>query len=116
MDLFASNTILRKSNIELIAQLAKLKSRNEELAANHVGLIEENTKVINQMDGVKDELDREKAVSASLKSEMETATLKVQTIAVDAVLSARAELKKEFKKGEHTNWDPNKEIRTWKSR
>ena len=44
-------------------------------------------------------------MSASLKSELETAALKVQTIVVDAVLSARAELMGEFKRGEHTSWD-----------
>ena len=42
-------------------------------------------------------------MSASLKSELETAALKVQTIAVDVVLSARVELIEEFKKGEHTS-------------
>ena len=55
-----------------------------------------------------------KDMSASLKSELEMAALKVQTIAVDVVLSARAALMEEFKKGEHTSWDPNEEIRTWK--
>ena len=47
----------------------------------------------------------EKAVSAGLRSELETAELKVQTIAVDAVLSARAELMGEYKRGEHSTWD-----------
>ena len=84
-----SNASLRKLNTELIAQLTELNSRNEELSANHVGLIEENAKVISQMDGVKDKLDRKKVVSASLKSKLETATLKVQTIVVDSMLSAR---------------------------
>ena len=35
-------------------------------------LVEENAKVISQMDGIKDELDKENAVIASLKSELET--------------------------------------------
>ena len=68
------------------------------------------------MDCVKDELEKDKAVSANLKSELETATLKVQTIAVDAVLSARAGLMGEFKRGDHSNWDPHEEIRTWERR
>ena len=55
------------------------------------------------MDGVRDELVSEKAMNAGLKPELETAELKVQTIAVDAMLSARAELMGEFKRGEHSN-------------
>ena len=46
----------------------------------------------------------ERAVSAGLKSELETAALKVQTIVVDFVLSARAELMGKFKRGEHSCW------------
>ena len=68
------------------------------------------------MDGVRDELASEKAVSAGLKSELEVAALKVQAIAVDAVLSARAELMGEYKRGEHSSWDPDEEIETWKKR
>ena len=64
--------------------------------------MEKNAELISQMDGMKDEL-----VSAGLKSELEMAALKVQTIAVDVVLSARAELMGEFKRGEHSNWDPD---------
>ena len=93
--------------MELTAHLAELKSINEELTTNHARLIKENAKVIGQMDGAKDELDRENVVSASHKSELDTATLKVQTIAVDVVFSARTELMEEFKKGEHTSWDPD---------
>ena len=37
------------------------------------------------MDGVRDELVSEKVMSAGLKSELETAELKVQTIAVNAM-------------------------------
>ena len=44
----------------------ELKSRNEEPTANHAKLIEENAKVISQMDGMKDKLDREKAVMLAL--------------------------------------------------
>ena len=58
----------------------------------------------------------EKAVSAGLKTELETAALKVQTIAVDVVLSVRAELMGEFKRGEHSNWDLDEEIRMWDKR
>ena len=47
------------------------------------------------MDGAKDELAKEKAMSTGLKSELETTALKVQMIAVDVVLSARAELMEE---------------------
>lgn len=48
---------------------------------------------------MKDALEKVKVVSASLKSELETAALKVQTIAVDAVLSARAKLMGVYKRG-----------------
>ena len=65
---------------------------------------------------MRDELVSEKAVSAGLKSELETATLKVQTIVVDVVLSTRAKLMGEFKRGEHSNWDSDEEIRTWDKR
>ena len=68
------------------------------------------------MDGVKDKLAKQKIENASLKSELETATLKVQTITVDVLLSARAELMEEFKRGEHTGWDLDEEIRTWERR
>ena len=46
-------------------------------------------------------------MSVDLKSELETAALKVQTIAVDAMLNARAELMAEFKRGEHLSWNPD---------
>ena len=68
------------------------------------------------MDGVRDELASEKAASADLKAELETAAEKIQTIAVDAVLSARAELMGEFKRGEHSSWDPDEEIEIWRKR
>ena len=57
--------------------------------------MEENAKIIGQMDGMKGKLDKEKAVSVALKSELETTAIKVQTITVDAMLSARAELMEE---------------------
>ena len=103
MDLMASNVSLRKSNVEFVTQLEKLKSQNEELSTNHAGLVEDNARIISQMDSVKEELAKEKVVSASLKFELEMATLKVQTIAVDAMLSAKAELMGEFKRGEHSS-------------
>ena len=68
------------------------------------------------MDGVRDELVGEKAVSAGLKVELETAAEKIQTMAVDAVLSTRAELMGEFKRGEHSSWDPDEEIEIWRKR
>ena len=73
-------------------------SRNEELNSNHAGLVEENAKIISQMDGVKGELEREKAMSVALKSELETAVIKVQTIVVDVMLSARTKLIGEYKR------------------
>ena len=97
VDLIASNASLRKSNVELFAQLEELKTINEELTTNHVGLVEENSKIICQMDCVKDELEKEKAMGASLKSELETAVLKVQTMG-------------EFKRCEHSSWDSDEEI------
>ena len=83
---------------------------------NQAALVKKNVELISQIDGVRDELVSKKAVSAGLKSELETATLKVQTIAVDVVLSTRAELMGEFKRGEHSNWDPNEEIWMWDKR
>ena len=58
----------------------------------------------------------EKAVSAGLKVELETSAEKIQTIAVDAVLSTRVELMGEFKRSEHSSWDPDEEIETWRKR
>ena len=69
-----------------------------------------------KVDGMRGELDGEKAVSAGPRAELEMAAEKVQTIAVDAVLSARAELMGEFKRGEHSSWDPDEEIETWRKR
>ena len=93
-----------------------MQSKNDELSSNYDGLVEENARIINQLDGEKDELVSERVVSASLKSELETTTLKVQTIEVDAVLSARAKLMGEFRRGEHSSWDPDEDIRTWEKR
>ena len=70
----------------------------------------------NKIDSVEDELNGENAVSAGLRAELEMAAEKIQTIAVDAVLSARAELMGEFKRGEHSSWDPDEEIETWRKR
>ena len=115
-DLFSSNATLRKLNSELTAQLDELKSKNEELTTNQAALVEKNAELISQMDGVRDELASEKAMSAGLKFELETAALKVQTIVVDGVLSMRAKLMGEFKRGEHSNWDLDEEIWTWDKR
>ena len=54
-----------------------------------------------ELDAAKEDLVKEKADSSSLREELEAAMLKVQSIAVDAVLSARAELMEEFKRGDH---------------
>ena len=62
--MFASNATLRKLNSELVAQL-------EELMTGHSTLVENNDELINQIDGVRDELTSEKAVSAGLKAELE---------------------------------------------
>ena len=35
---------------------------------------------------------------------------------VNVILSARAELMAKFKRGEHSSWDPDEEIRTWEKR
>ena len=47
---------------------------------------------------------------------LESTLKKMQSIAVYAVLHARAELLGEFKRGEHASWDPNQEIKTWEKR
>ena len=121
--MFASNATLRKLNSELTVQMEELKtkneelkSRNEELVADNSALVKKNAKLINKMDGVRDELTGEKAVSAGLKVELETAAEKIQTIVMDVVLSARAELMGEYKRGEHSSWDSDEEIETWKKR
>ena len=62
------------------------------------------------MDDVKEELHGEKASSASHRFELESITVEVQAITVNAILSARAELMVEFKKGEHSFWDSDEEI------
>ena len=107
---------MRKLNSELTAQLEELKSKNEELTTGHSTFVEKNAELINQIDGARDKQTSEKAVSAGLKAELETAAEKIQTIAVDVVLSARAELMGEYKRGEHSSWDPDEEIETWKKR
>ena len=61
---------------------------------------------------MKEELEKEKVVSTGLKSELEMVALKVKIIVVDAVLSAKAELMGEYKRGEHSSWDPDEEIWT----
>ena len=105
-DLFLSNATLRKLNSELTTQL-------EELMTNQAALVEKNVKLVSQIDGVWDELESEKAVSVGLKTELEAAAQKVQTIVVDVMLGVRAKLMGEFKRGEHSSWDPDEEIRTW---
>lgn len=122
-ELFVSNATLRMLNSELTVQMEELKtkneelkSRNEELVADNSALVERNAELISKMDGVRDELAGEKAVSVGIKAELETAVEKIQTIAVDAILSARAELMGEFKHSEHSSWDPDEEIETWRKR
>ena len=114
VDLAASNTSLRKANAELsiermefYSKLTELKSKNEELEENYAELVQANAKLIGEMDAVKDEMAKERVENCSLKEDLETVRLKVHSIAVDAVLSARAKLMEEYKKGEHASWDPN---------
>ncbi|KAL5563464.1 hypothetical protein UlMin_033211 [Ulmus minor] len=116
VDLTASNATLRKSNEKLTASLEELKTRNEELSSNNSKLVNQNARILGQLDEVKEELHVEKATTASLRTEVESITAEAQAIAVNAVLSARAELMAEFKKGEHSSWDPDEEIRTWEKR
>ena len=55
-------------------------------------------------------------MSTSLKLELESVTSQAQSIVVDVIISARAELMGEFKRCEHANWDPDEEICTWRRR
>ncbi|KAL5573741.1 hypothetical protein UlMin_023338 [Ulmus minor] len=116
VDLTASNATLRKSNEKLTTKLEELKTRDEELSSNNNKLVDQNARILGQLDEVKEELHVEKATTASLRTEVESITAEAQAIAVNAVLSARAELMAEFKKGEHSSWDPDEEIRTWERR
>ena len=59
--MIASNASLSKLNAKLASQLEELKSRNEEHSSNHASLVEENTKTISQLDGLNEELVKEKA-------------------------------------------------------
>ena len=101
---------------ELKKRNEELKSRNKELVTDNSTLVERSAELSAKVEGVQDELNGEKAVSAGLRAELEEAAEKVQTIAVDAVLSARAELMGEFKRGEHSSWDPDEEIEIWRKR
>ena len=103
VDLMASNASLQKLNKKLYSQLKELRERNEELSSSNVGLVEENAKILGKLDGVKDELEMEKAVSASLKSELEFVTSEAHVIAVNFVLSTRTELMGEFKRDEYSS-------------
>ena len=123
VDLAASNTSLRKANAELSAEregfsskITELRSKNEELEDNYAELVRANEKLTGELDAAKEDLAKERADNSGLREELETATLKVKSIAVDAMLSARAELMEEFKRGEHASWDLDQEIKTWKKR
>ena len=123
MDLAASNTSLRKANAELSAEregfstkITELRSKNEELEDSYAELVRANEKLTGELDAAKEDLAKERADNSGLREELETAMLKVQSIAVDAVLSARAELMEEFKRAEHASWDLDQEIETWKKR
>ena len=114
VDLAASNTSLRKANDDLSAErkefsskLTEIRSKNEELEDNYAELVRTNAKLTGKLDAAKEDLAKERADSFSLREEFETMRLKAQSIAVDAVLSARAELMEEYKKGEHASWDPD---------
>ena len=103
VDLTASNASIHKSNEKLASQIEELRKGNEELSSNNTSLVKENAKILGKLDEVKDELEGEKALSASLKSELESITTKAQAIAVNAILSTRTELMAEFKRGEHSS-------------
>ena len=76
VDLTASNASLRKLNKKLASQLKELRMRNDELSLNITSIVEENAKILGKLDEVKDELEGEKALSASLKFELESVTLR----------------------------------------
>lgn len=123
VDLAGSNTSLRKAYAELTAEreclsfkVAELRSKNEELGDNYAELVRVNGKLTGELDAAKADLVKERADNAGLREELEAAMLKVQSIAVDAVLSARTELMEEFKRDEHASWDLDQEIKTWKKR
>ena len=101
---------------ELKKKNEELKSQNKELVAENSTLVERSAELSAKVEGVQDELNGEKAVSAGLRAELEEAAERVQTIAVDAVLSAWAELMGEFKRGEHSSWDPDEEIEIYRKR
>ena len=95
VDLAASNTSLRKANAELSAEregfstkITELRSKNEELEDNYTELVRANTKLTDELDAAKEDLAKERADSSSLREELETVTLKAQSIAADAMLSA----------------------------
>jgi len=75
--------------------------RNEKLSSNNTSLVEENAKILGKLDEVKDELEGEKALSLSLKYELESVTAEPQAITVNAILSTHVELMAEFKRGKH---------------
>jgi len=103
---------LRKKNVELgeekkdlFVKVVELKSRNEELDDNHTKLIEENAKLVGQVDAMKEELTVEKAENATLKDKLESTLKKMQFIVINTILHAKAKLIGEFKRSEHSNWD-----------
>ena len=57
------------------------------------------------MDTMTKELAKEKVENATLKAEIESTLKKMQFIAVDAILHARAKLMGEFQRCEHVSWD-----------
>ena len=72
VDLTASNASLQKLNEKLTSKLEELRTRNEELSSNNTNLVKENTKILGKLDRVNKELEGEKAMSASLESELES--------------------------------------------
>ena len=97
VDLFASNASLRKANVEhimkdLFAKVVELKSKIEELDDNHAKLVRQNAKLMDKFDAGRDKLAKEKAKNANLKAKLGVLQKKVQFIAVDAILHARADL------------------------
>ena len=53
-------------------------------------------------------------VACVAKSETYTTLTQMKSMAMYVILHARAELMKEFKAGQHVDWDSNFEISVWK--
>ena len=65
---------------------------------------------------MKEGLTKLEAENVTTKAELDLALNKVKFIDVDDILHARVELMEEFMSGQHTSWDPDQEIQTWKDK